>query len=241
MTAFVLSAEIDPETLAATYRAAGRVVIEPFLDPASAALLAAHLASRSDWRLVLNSGDKVFEIGRAEFEALPADERARIDAAVVASARDGFQFRFDTIRVPDDAGERARRGDPIDLFAEWMGAPATLDLLRKIVGSPDVDFADAQATAYRPGDFLNAHDDDVPGKGRRAAYVLGLTPDWRTEWGGLLLFHDRHRIEGVVPGFNRLTLFRVPQVHSVSHVTPLTARPRYSMTGWLRSIGQTEA
>lgn len=239
MTVLALADEIDPERLAATYRATSRVVIEPFLDSASATALAAHLVSRSDWRLVLNSGDKVFEIGRAEFEAMPATERARIDAAVVASARDGFQFRYDTIRVPDDAGERARRGDPIDLFAEWMAAPATLGLLRGIVGSPDVDFADAQATAYRPGDFLNAHDDNVPGKGRRAAYVLGLTPDWRTEWGGLLLFHDRHRVEGLVPGFNRLTLFRVPQIHSVSHVTPLALRPRYSITGWLRSVGRT--
>lgn len=240
MTAFIPSTRINPEGLAAAYRATGRVVVEPFLDPASASALAAHLLSRNDWRLVLNSGDNVFEIGRAEFDALPASERARIDAAVVASGRDGFQFRYDTIRVPDDPAERARRGDPIALFAEWMAAPATLDLLREIIGSPDVDFADAQATAYRPGDFLNAHDDNVPGKGRRAAYVLGLSPGWRTEWGGLLLFQDRDRVEGVVPGFNRLTLFRVPQVHSVSHVTPLAARTRFSITGWLRSVGRTD-
>jgi len=237
MIAFNLSREIDTERLAACYHSTGRVVIEPFLDPDSASTLAQHLASRTDWRLVLNGGDKVFEIGRNEFDALPASERARIDAAVVESGRAGFQYRYDTVRVSDDPENRARRDDPIDRFAAWMAAPATLDPLRAIIGSPDVDFADAQATAYRSGDFLNAHDDDVAGKGRRAAYVLGLTPDWRPEWGGLLLFHDGCRVEGIVPGYNRLTFFRVPQVHSVSYVAPLAPRPRYSITGWLRKLG----
>jgi Rps23 Pro-64 3,4-dihydroxylase Tpa1-like proline 4-hydroxylase len=30
----------------------------------------------------------------------------------------------------------------------------------------------------------------VAGKNRVAAYVLNLTPRWRVEWGGLLMFHD---------------------------------------------------
>ena len=100
-----------------------------------------------------------------------------------------------------------------------------------------VAFADAQATAYAPGDFLTGHDDAVGGKKRLAAYVFGLTPVWRVEWGGLLLFHgsDGDVDAGLAPRFNTLNVFAVPQTHSVSMVTRAAPSRRYSITGWLRA------
>ena len=69
-----------------------------------------------------------------------------------------------------------------------------------------------------------------------AAYVFGLSPDWRTEWGGLLLFHRAGgEVEGLTPAFNTLNLFAVPQLHSVSQVTRAAPMRRYSIPGWLRS------
>ena len=57
---------------------------------------------------------------------------------------------------------------------------------------PDIEFADAQATCYTSGDFLNKHDDSAPGKNRLAGYVLNLTPAWNPNWGGALQFYDSH-------------------------------------------------
>ena len=106
-----------------------------------------------------------------------------------------------------------------------------------MIGEAAVRFADAQGTAYSPGDFLTGHDDAVEGKNRYAAYVLGLTPVWREEWGGLLMFHPGAAGEGqfLIPGLNRLSLFAVGQQHSVSLVSRATPVRRYSITGWLRS------
>jgi len=72
---------------------------------------------------------------------------------------------------------------------------------------------------------------------RKAAFVFGLTPQWRPEWGGLLLFHEPGEIEisGMVPQFNTLDLFSVPRFHSVSQVTRAAPRRRYCVTGWLAS------
>jgi Rps23 Pro-64 3,4-dihydroxylase Tpa1-like proline 4-hydroxylase len=107
-----------------------------------------------------------------------------------------------------------------------------------VIGPSDVAFADAQATRYGPGDFLTAHDDAVEGKHRRAAYVFGLSRDWRAEWGGLLLFHEPEgEVRGYVPQYNALNLFAVPQPHSVSLVAPFAPRERLSVTGWLRARG----
>src|SRR5690606_24819670 len=101
----------------------------------------------------------------------------------------------------------------------------------------DIAFADSQATRFSAGHFLTTHDDDVAGKQRRAAYVLNLTPHWRTDWGGVLQFIDAdgHVTAGLAPKFNALNLFRVPQQHAVSFVTPSAPSSRYSITGWLRA------
>jgi Rps23 Pro-64 3,4-dihydroxylase Tpa1-like proline 4-hydroxylase len=113
-----------------------------------------------------------------------------------------------------------------------------LAFLRDITRLAGIDFADMQATAYAPGDFLTPHTDDVAGKNRVAAYVLNLTPKWEVEWGGMLAIHDpeANRVLGLPPAFNRLNLFAVPRLHSVTEVTRIAPNRRYSLTGWLRSF-----
>lgn len=236
---FDLNSALDLPALAATYRRDGRVVIDELLSPGAALLLAAHLRQRTDWRKLVLSGDRVVEFDRPGWAAIPPDRAQALSLAVYAAARQGFQFQFESIRVPDAKADRAVDGTPLGIFARWISSTEILAMLRAITGTDDVVFTDAQATAYAPGDFLTAHDDAVPGKHRRAAYVFGLTPEWRPEWGGLLLFHQAHgALSAVAPGFNRLTLFRVPQDHSVSEVTRAAPARRYSITGWLRAEPQ---
>lgn len=234
---FALHPSIDPEQLSIRFARDRRIQIAPFLTQPSAEQLAAQLTIRADWRRVLNSGTKVFEFAASEVEALTPEQSKRLDDAVHAAARDGFQYRYDSIRVPDSAVEREASDDPVAAFAAFLSSGPVLSLLERVIGSADLGFADAQATRYVAGDFLTAHDDDVPGKNRHAAYVFGLTQEWRAEWGGLLLFHGGSGgvAQGYVPGFNTLSLFAVPQPHSVSLVAPFAGAPRLSITGWLRS------
>ncbi len=234
---FELVAGLDAEALADTFAREGRLHIPQFLGGDAAASLHAALRARQDWRQLMNTAGGVVELDRATRAAMPDDKRQALDDAVYGQARTGFQYRFETLRVPDSAAERAAADDPLFAFAQWLSQGEARDFLRAVTGAPDIDFADAQATAYAPGDFLTGHDDAVEGKDRRAAYVFGLTPVWRLEWGGLLLFHgaDGHVSSGLVPGFNTLNLFAVPNMHSVSEVTRAAAYRRYSVTGWLRS------
>ena len=236
MTAYRLNRALDRDALAAEFRRSGRVHIADFLDPASAADLHAFLKASSDWRLVLNQTDKVFDLDRAAQAALSAEARAQLHEAVHAAARYGFQFMFESIRVPDDEPARAAQDDALNRFATFLSSDPVLAFFRQVTGKDAIAFADAQATAYGPGHFLTAHDDEIAGKDRHAAYVFGLNPAWSPDWGGLLLFHraDGHVAEAYVPRFNALNLFAVPQAHSVSLVAPFAASRRYSVTGWLR-------
>lgn len=235
-TDFALNPSLDANALAQRYAEHGHVRIEDFLCLDIATQLARNLRERGDWHWVMNSGEKVFELTRDVRAALSGGQVRALEEATYATARSGFQYRFETLRVPDDDAQRATSADMLAAFAAWLSSSEPLALLRRITGADAIDFADMQATAYGPGDFLTAHDDAVAGKRRHSAYVLGLNPAWRAEWGGLLLFHGQGgSVRGHVPAFNTLDLFSVPQLHSVSEVTRAAANRRYSVTGWLRS------
>ena len=233
---FQLNPALDAQTLAHNFASMRAVSITEFLSVGSAQILAAALAESNDWRWVINAGDNVYDLGQETRYKMSEEQHRELDRRISEAARDGFQFRFSSIRVPDTLDQRAPDKDPLHEFAEFMRSDAVLELLSSITEQHDICFADAQATAYHHGDFLTGHDDDVQGKNRKIAYVLGLTPQWRAEWGGLLQFHHSDgRISAIIPQFNCLNLFAVPQTHSVSQVASFAGRVRYSVTGWLRS------
>lgn len=231
---FELSDNIDWDALKQRFVRRGRVEIDGLLAGGQAHALRDHLLARTDWKLVMNAGDKVYELTREAHAALEASQRADLERLVVAAGRDGFQYRYEAIRAPD--GGDVASADPVARFVAFLSSPPVLDRLSYLVGGR-ASFADGQATSYDEGHFLTAHDDDVAGKNRRAAYVFSLAPRWRPEWGGLLMFHgdDGNIEEAFVPRMGALRLFAVPQRHSVSYVTPFAPEARLSVTGWLRA------
>ena len=233
--AFRLNPLLDLDALAAEYAANTRVRIDRLLADDGLAEFYDDLEARDDWWHVMNTADGVLELDRETRRGMTAARRAALDEEVHAIARKGFQYRYEGLRVPEDGHRPA--GDPLTAFAELMQSAPMLDMLRHVTGATELAFTDGQATAYGVGDFLTCHDDDVAGKNRLAAYVFGLTPGWRPEYGGVLLFHsaDNGRVTGHVPRFNTLDLFAVPQLHSVSMVTPAAPGRRYAVTGWLRA------
>ena len=230
-----INPDLDRAALRDAYERDTRVRVYGLLDEGAIELYE-HLLARTDWFHLINVEGGVLELDPAAKARLSPAEWASIEAAAHARVRDSFQYRYEALRVPDEA-DLALLDDPLADFARLMQSEEMLDLLRDVTGHDALDFTDGQATAYGDGDFLTGHDDDVAGKGRLAAYVYGLTPHWRIEYGGLLLFHGPHdrTVAGNAPRFNTLDLFRVPQQHSVSMVTPAATHRRFAVTGWLRS------
>jgi Rps23 Pro-64 3,4-dihydroxylase Tpa1-like proline 4-hydroxylase len=236
---FALRDDIDVAASAAEYAREGRVHLPALLAGDGAGRLHHHLASELSWTLVFNHGDKLYELDAAQRAQLDARQLSDLVRAAQNTGRDRFQYLYENVRVADAAAARAADPALLARFADFLNAPPFLDFARRLTGRPDITFADAQATCYREGHFLTTHDDAVDGKNRVAAYVVGLTPAWRAEWGGLLQFEEGSGrvFEGWLPRFNTLNLLRVPQRHFVSCVTPLagSGAARYSITGWLRT------
>jgi Rps23 Pro-64 3,4-dihydroxylase Tpa1-like proline 4-hydroxylase len=234
---FRLNPDLDVDALRTAYVRDRRVRVYSLLADGAVELFR-HLEQRREWVHLISTEKGVLELDREARARLTAEQWAEIEAGAHERCRTGFQYRYQALRVPDEA-ERGGPNDLLSSFSEFLQSPPMLALLAAVTGHSDVVFSDGQATAYGVGDFLTGHDDDVAGKSRLAAYVFGLTPGWRLEWGGLLLFHgDKERTaEAIAPRFNTLDLFQVPQQHSVSIVTPAAPHRRFSVTGWLRPAG----
>lgn len=227
----------DGETLAAAYRADGRLQIRDFLTDQSANQIETILAQQTPWGLCFNQGEQVAGLRASDVAALTPEKRNRITQAVAAGARDGFEFFYQYYPVNLDYFDAGRPPVPLFSVFEFINSAAFLSLMREITGHADIAWADAHATCYRAGHFLMRHNDEMPGASRRAAYVLNFTRQWRPDWGGYLQFFDeRGDIDkAFCPTFNAINLFSVPQDHSVGAVSPFATGARLSVTGWLRA------
>jgi len=226
---------LDAQPLRKDLADLGRCQAVDIFDAAQAGRLA-QAAAAAEFKLSVNSGPKSMDLVLAELEQLNPDQREQMTALIHAGAQKGFQYCFDSYRLSDLVDEGRLMAGPLFEFYRELNSAPVLESLRGLAQDPDIAFCDAQVTRYRPGHFLTQHDDEVAGKHRSLAFVLNLTPQWRTDWGGVLLFHGPEgRVEGgYAPRFNALNLFKVPQAHSVSLVAPFAAQSRLSITGWVR-------
>jgi len=238
---FRLAPDQSAETLARQYAEHGYVQVRPVLEPESAATVAQALATGTDWNLVFNQGSKHFDMADAQARELTAEDRDRLEAAIYAQARDGFQYYYNNYPIYDAYRAGRDQGHVLHRFHEWVNSAEFLDFARTVTGSADITFADSQATRYLPGHFLTRHDDTSEGKHRRAAYIFNFSERWRPDWGGYLylLTEDGDIRHGLMPAFNALNIIAVPQPHCVSLVAPFAGTARLSVTGWLRAGEET--
>jgi len=233
--AIELNPSLDPDALAADYRANRRMQIRDFLTDPSARAVYEEL-HQLPWGLVYNEGEKVVQLAPDRVAQLDGREAAAITAGIQRRARTQYQFLYAyfPILTAYFSSHSPRFG--IFDFYEFINNPATLDFVRRVTGLDNIRWADGQATWYKPGHFLKAHTDEEASTGRLAAYVMNLSPMWERDWGGFLQFFDADdNIEQAFkPSFNTLNIFTIPQHHSVSMVSTYVQAERLAVTGWFR-------
>lgn len=157
-------------------------------------------------------------------------------AAQLRAAR-VFHFCYDRYLIIDAMKAERAPGLLIHHVLEFFNSKEFLDFIRYFTNDPSLNMVSAQATRYRPGQFLRIHNDKHDGEGRKFAYVVNLSKSWVADWGGLLHFTDEKHdsIDAFVPLWNSLSLFAVPANHFVSTVMPWAEEHRYAITGWWHS------
>jgi hypothetical protein len=226
----VLNPALDLGRAAAAFKQDGRVHIRSFLTQESAARLHQCLSRETDFSLFSRAGDgpaQVWPVAK-----LTPGKEAELMGAAYAGAQGGVRYLHDG-HILSRGGEAYP--DPshyLSAVAAFLNSAPFLDFARALTGDDAITFAGAQATRYRPGHFFDRHDGGQEGA---AAYVLNMTPRWRPDWGGGLLFSDQpgHLSGGYLPAFNTLNILKVPQEHLVGLVAPFAGAARYAITGWL--------
>lgn len=236
-TPIELDPGIDRDLVARVFRQHGRIHIPGFLKPRSAERIYRSLSEEVPWQTHFNlDDDRNVDLHEVQVDALGDAGQMLLTKAIFGQATHNFTFVFNNYPITDATAQNMNPDLYINDLEKFVNSHAFLAFVRHITGMPNIAKADAQATLFRPGHFLTIHNDLNEEKKRLAAYVMNFTPEWRTDWGGLLQFidEDGHVAEAYTPCFNALNIFRVPQKHAVSYVTPFAAGGRYSITGWLR-------
>ena len=214
-----------------------RIQIPNVLTNETAQAIYSALSTQEEWNIVWNDDGRHVDMDYEGVMQLPKSQLTALTEKILSQAEHEFQYMYANIPLFDIYRDKLLPGHFFNSIYEFINSPQVLDLARAITGFKQIRFADAQITRYSAGHFLTEHSDDVAGKGRLAAYVLNLTPIWRPDWGGALMFPDPKAgfSAGLYPNFNTLNMFAVPQKHLVSMVSSFATEHRYSITGWLRT------
>jgi Rps23 Pro-64 3,4-dihydroxylase Tpa1-like proline 4-hydroxylase len=236
-TAIRISSAHDIKVLQRQFQRNGRIQIRNFLELASADTICNALTTQKSWNLVYMNAGKHVDADANAIARWPRNQRDKLKKLVYSQATDGFQYMYATVPIYDIYHQKQLPGHYFNEVFEFLNSKVFLDFTRSVTDDDSISFADAQATRFDAGHFLTGHDDAVPEKFRRVAYVISLSPVWRADWGGCLQFMNSlgNIEEGYTPTYNALCMFRVPSDHSVSMVAPFAGASRYSITGWLRS------
>ena len=237
----MLNSALDTPALAAALRDRGRLVVQDVLNPEAAARVHAGLSSGVPWRLAfrdnrLDGRAAQKSLTQEAFRALGPGGGAAVSSTVMHQARDGFQYLYESFDIKGGRAAGEAPGHVLYELYDFLNGEDFLDFARQLTGDDELNDVYAHATRYLPGHFLKEHEDVTDWDNRRYAYVLGLTPDWPSDGGGLLYFHGPGGVveETFLPGYNTLSVFAVPIPHSVSMVAPWVRQPRLAVTGWLR-------
>ncbi|MBB1062025.1 2OG-Fe(II) oxygenase [Marilutibacter spongiae] len=216
-----------------------RVQVPEFLQAEAADRLRECLEREVPWTLALRDGEGPRTLDPAAYGAMDEAARTALFARTAASARgqagdDGYRFAYDSYMMVSAYQQGRDPGLLLHRLLEVFNSPQYIAFAQALSGDPRIRRVNAQATRYRPGQFLRRHTDIDSREGRLYAYVLNLTPHWEADWGGLLQFIDDtgQVVETFLPRANSLSLFAVPTGHAVSLVAPWAGNDRLAITGW---------
>ncbi|MDA0963359.1 MAG: 2OG-Fe(II) oxygenase [Proteobacteria bacterium] len=239
-----LNPALDAREWARRYAETQLVQIPEVFEPVIAEQISTLLRESLTWRLVFPeptpSGDGheiVVQLTQQDVARMGREAVGAQIAAVMQRAQKNYGYLYDAYPMIQAYTSHWDAGHPIHRITEFLNSREFLDFGQAVTGAPLVTKADAQATRYARGHFLTRHVDEGHDQERVAAYTLGFTRNWQTDWGGLMMLIDEALdvSRAFLPRFNTLSIFDGRRMHAVSPVSPFAGEGRYQITGWFRN------
>ncbi len=221
-----------------------RIRINNIFDAAYAKKIQECCLTQIDYDLIYHHDNKNHVKTAAEMAAMSHETQQRLQSDLYQLANKGVGFLYGGYRMgaaedkTTNPGSNTAPTQAQNLF-NFVNSSSMLSFVSFISGQTALVEADGQYTRYAPGHYLTRHSDNIVSENRQLAYVLGFTPKWHPDWGGMLQFFEKNGNprDAWSPEFNSLSLFDVEHIHSVTYVAPFASEPRLSLTGWYKHRG----
>ncbi len=229
-----LNPDLDLTGVRERFDKTGRAQIKDVFHRDTADRFYACLLEETPWVLAFNEGTTPRFLTREMMDRLPEQQKAGLMQELFIRASTQFQYAYSDFPVSGTIN----KPDQPELYSHkvlsYLNGKAFQDFIAGVTGLEGKFAVDGHTTCFQSGHFLTMHDDSDTDGRRELAYVINMTPVWRSDWGGTLLFFDEdyNITESLVPSYNTLNIFSVPQGHAVSFVAPFAAEKRFAMTGW---------
>jgi SM-20-related protein len=231
-----LNAGLDLEAAKAQFAFQRRVHIPQFLAPESAERIHTCLMTETPWGFAYMDGTEARVMHRRELESMTRARSDRVAKTITSQAGQGqMSFGYFCYPMQEAVAQGWNEGLALHDVLSFLGSEQMLEIIRSISGKATITRAEAQAVLYSHQHFLTINE-GTSGGSDKIAFMLNMTKDWREDWGGYLQFYNKNGdiLQGFKPDFNSLTLYAVPQRHSISYVPPYANIGRIAITGWFR-------
>lgn len=235
----IISKNFNLEHLQQEFKETGAVVIKDLLCDDVAEAVYESLEKGVPWELHSKKpkiGGEVIIINPEETLKLTAKEKLKLVPRILTLQDNDLSFVYNRFTIPTTEKDACEYSLILAQVAQYFNSKEYLQLLGDITGDHRGQELSIWASRYDPNHHLSVHHDESRYQGRIAAHVLGLTKNWKKEWGGNFAFcNDQGKpVDYHMPRFNCLTMFKVPRLHLVSQIKPYAQEFRYSFFGWYK-------
>lgn len=210
-----------------------RVQISDFLDNETSEQLLNLFQTQVKWKVAIStdkSQPQFLDQNSAFLYKLAEDARKRSNKI--------FQYVYNCLPMYGEHIEQLKKTPYLWSIYEFLNSDLFIGFVSEITNNTNLERSDGHLAQYKGGHFLGYHLDTAKKEEqgtRKVAFTIGLTKDWRHDWGGHTLFFSGTPMTFYKPMFNTLTLFSVPQPHLVTPISKYVSTPRNSIAGWVHS------
>lgn len=222
----LLTDAFDTAGYVSRFTSKGRIRLEGAVSAADADAIHHALEQQTPWELQLVSKDGQPEIiNRRELNFLPEQDIQQRLQEAAERAQSGLSW----LRLGLNLLNTSHEDFALTPFISVLKSPQFARFCESLTGLSDLTLTELSAVCYRPGDFFTQHTDMAA----RLCFEWNFSRDWRSDWGGQVLFHSPSGdIEGgIMPRLNDLSLYAGDQPRSIASVAPYAAAPRFSVVG----------
>ncbi|MDN3202929.1 2OG-Fe(II) oxygenase [Algoriphagus sediminis] len=216
------------------YRHNGWVIIEDFLDSKLAENLYQTLANEVPWEITYLGRLGPVKFPLSQMETLTKRQLNIIEQTIAQGSEKGFQFHYCNYNIQKAIKSKEEVPSSLKRSCELIFNDSFTLFLAQLSGESSINDHNFLASYYPDSGFLMDHNDELKDVNRKLAFVLQLSRNWKSEFGGNLEILDDSGFvkEKLVPKFNSLVVFKVPLNHRVSKVIHKGPEKRLAIHGW---------